>query len=199
MFGGAGQFLQYPTPLGGGMFKPGRIIIDEPPKKMWKMRVRFWDKAGTMDGGAFTAGGLMGLDLEKRFWILDVQRGHWASNTRETIIKQIAQIDGREIVIGVEQEPGSGGKESAENTVKNLAGWKVEVDRPTGSKELRADPYSVQVNNRNVYMVKGEWNLAYLGEMEFFPMSTFKDQIDASSGAFNILTKGRMEIGGLGR
>jgi predicted phage terminase large subunit-like protein len=199
-YGFAGQFLQWPVPLGGGMFKTDRIIIDEPPKR-WKMRVRYWDKAGTLAGGAFSVGVEMGLDLEKRFWILDVQRGQWDSSKREIIIKQIAQIDGREVIIGIEQEPGSGGKESAENTVRNLAGWKVRVDKPSGSgssKELRADPFSVQVNNRNVYMVRAEWNLAFLNELEFFPMATYKDQVDAASGAFNILTKGRRRVGGLG-
>ena len=48
-------------------------------------------------------------------------------------------------------------------------------------------------------MVRGEWNLIYLDELSFFPYSKYKDQVDASSGAFNILTKSRMKVGGLGK
>ena len=197
-YGYAGQFMQWPVPKGGGMFKTDRIVIDEPPMK-WVRRIRFWDKAGTQDAGAFTVGLLLGLDREKRFWILDVIRGKWSSERRENIIKQTAEIDGKDVVIGIEQEPGSGGKESAENTVKNLAGWRVIVDKPSGSgssKELRADPFSVQVNMGNVSMKRGEWNRDYLAELEFFPKSQYKDQVDASSGAFNYLVKGPTRVGG---
>jgi predicted phage terminase large subunit-like protein len=142
----------------------------------------------------------MGQDIEGRFWILDVIRGRWASNEREKIIKQTAIIDGRDIIVGIEQEPGSGGKESAENTVRNLAGWRVVVDKPSGadsSKELRADPYSVQVNNGNVSMIRADWNTDYIQELMFFPRSTFKDQVDASSGAFNTICKRKRRAGAL--
>ena len=194
----AGQYMQYPVPIGGGMFKHNRIKLDIPDGK-WIIRVRFWDKAGTAGGrGAFTVGLLMGWDRNKRFWILDVIRGRYSTEVRESIIEQTAAIDGRKVIIGVEQEPGSGGKESAENTVKALAGYIVKIDKPSGagsSKILRAEPYSVQVNSSNVSMVEGDWNRAYLNEMEFFPDSTYKDQIDASSGAFNIINKRKPKIG----
>lgn len=197
-YGYSGQFMQTPTPLGGGMFKTPRIEIDIPPRK-WKRlaRVRYWDKAGTKDGGAWTAGVLMGEDLDGRFWILDVVRGQWESYEREKIIKQTAQADLKRVVIGVEQEPGSGGKESAQATVRNLAGFMVRVDRPTGDKVLRADPFSVQVNAGNVMLAPGLWNRVYLEELQFFPFSKFKDQVDASSGAFTILSKPRTSVGGM--
>ena len=46
--------------------------------------------------------------------------------------------------ICVEQEPGSGGKESVEATIRMLAGFVAEADRVTGSKEVRADPFAAQ-------------------------------------------------------
>jgi predicted phage terminase large subunit-like protein len=91
----------------------------------------------------------------------------------------------------------SGGKESAEGTLRNLTGFVVVVDRPTGDKETRADPFSVQVNAGNVYMVVAPWNKDYLDEMRFFPFSTTKDQIDASAGALGVLTKARKRVGAL--
>jgi predicted phage terminase large subunit-like protein len=188
----AGQYLQRPIPLGGAMFNVERITIDvAPPVARFVRKVRYWDKAGTKDSGAYSVGVQMGLDKEGRFWILDVQRGQWDSATRERHIKQTAEMDGHKVIVGVEQEPGSGGKESAENTVRNLAGYVVRVDRPSGDKAQRADPYSTQVNSGNVYMVKGEWNRAYIEELRFFSLlnSKEKDQVDASSGGFKLLNR----------
>ncbi len=197
----AGQYLQQPSPRGGGMFKVDKIkIVDsvDAPKK-WVRRFRFWDKAGTLGGkGAFTDGVLMGEDREKHFWILDNIRFRLDSSAREKKIKRTAEEDGRDIHIGIEQEPGSGGKESAENTVRNLAGWIVRIDKPSGSdssKEMRADPFSVQVNNGNVSMIRADWNREYINELKHFPASTYKDQVDASSGAFNQLNQKRYIVG----
>jgi len=92
----------------------------------------------------------------------------------------------------VEQEPGSGGKESAEATIRNLAGWAVYADKPTGDKAFRADPYSVQVNNGAFQLLRGEWNAKFLEEHRFFPFGTYKDQVDASAGAFNQLVSKRI-------
>lgn len=203
-FGYSGQMLQNPVPLGGGMFKVDKINVEEaPPRSVEILRTcRSWDKAGTKGAGANTAGGKLAVDRQKRFWILDMVRGQWDSSTREKIIRDTAKVDGPRTEIVIEQEPGSGGKESAENTVKNLAGYSVTVDRPTGSegsKALRADPFSVQVNIGNVYMVRGPWNQALLQELRHFPHSKYKDQADALSGAFNKLNKSRVRIGGLGK
>ena len=190
-YGYAGQIMQNPIPAGGGMFKTDRIVIDIPDMTKMVQIVRFWDKAGTAGGGAFTAGIEIGVDSKKRYWILDVQRGQWSSEVREANIKQTAEMDSKKIEVGIEQEPGSGGKESAEMTVKNLAGWIVRVDKPSGSgssKTLRAAPFSVQVNIGNVSMVRADWNAPLISELRFWPNSKYKDQGDACSGAFNMLT-----------
>lgn len=197
-FGFSGQYRQWPVPLGGGMFKTDRIKFAVAPK-VFKRIVRFWDKAGTKDGnGAYTAGVKMALDMDGRFWVLDVIRGRWESFERETIIKRAAQMDTKIVSVGLEQEPGSGGKESAQATIRNLAGFRVRADKPTGDKAARADPLSVQVNAGNLYIADGApWALEFVAEMQFFPVSTYKDQIDAASGAFNILTKAPMMVGAL--
>jgi hypothetical protein len=57
--------------------------------------------------------------------------------------------------IVIEQEPGSGGKESAEATLRNLAGFSVVLDRVTGSKEIRAEPFTAHVQAGNVWLVAG--------------------------------------------
>lgn len=192
-YGYAGQYLQQPVPREGGMFKAHRIRIDTPPTK-WKLLVRYWDKAGTQDAGCYTCGVKMGLDLEGRFWILDVKRFQLDSHAREQVIKQTAQLDGKAVRIMVEQEPGSSGKESAEATIRMLAGWSVVADRVTGDKETRADPFSSQVNGGNVYMVAADWNGPLISELATFPRGKYKDQVDAGSGAFAACNKHRRKI-----
>ena len=94
-----------------------------------------------------------------------------------------------QVEVWIEQEPGSGGKESAENTIRNLAGFNVHADRPTGDKAIRAEPYAAQAEAGNVTLKRAEWTPRYLAELCSFPTGTYADQVDASSGAFNKLTR----------
>lgn len=196
-YGFAGQIGQSPTPPAGGMFKVGELqIVDQMPQKhKIEAIVRYWDKAGTeakqqskAKGPAFTVGVKMAKLKGGKWLILNVIRGRWSSEKRETRIKAAAEMDGRKVVVGIEQEPGSGGKESAESTIRNLAGYKAVAERPTGDKVYRADPFSVQVNYGNVMLMQADWNKAFINELRFFPYGTFKDQVDACSGAFKLLT-----------
>lgn len=188
----AGQFMQRPAPKGGGMFPIDRfqVVQHKPAPDQIKESLRYWDKAGTSGGGAFTAGVLMHRLVDGRFCVSDVRRGQLGALDREKLIKQTAEIDGYDVRIGIEQEPGSGGKESAEATIRMLAGWRVAADRPTGDKELRAEPYAAQVQGGNLMIVKGEWNRAFLDEHEMFPNGKFKDQVDAAGAAFAGLSGG---------
>ncbi len=189
-YGYAGQVGQKPTPPGGGMFKIENFnFIDSlPVRTNCQQIVRYWDKAGSVGKGCFTVGVKMSKWTNGKMIIEDVKRGQWGSEVREQIIKQTAQADGTNVTVYIEQEPGSGGLESAQATIKNLTGFSVYADRPTGDKAFRADPYSVQVNNGNIQILRDGWNKVFIDEHEFFPFSTYKDQVDSASGAFNHLT-----------
>ena len=193
-YGYAGQVGQDPTPPGGGMFKVDHFqIIDKVPSDVSVVgRIRFWDKAGTTDAGAYTAGVKMYKLQNGKFVVINVKRGQWASEQREKVIRQTAEADGLDVIIWQEMEPGSGGKEQAEGTVRNLAGFSIHSDKPTGSKVFRADPFSVQVNNGNVMLLRGDWTHDFIEEFRFFPFSKYKDQVDASAGAFNKLAGKRI-------
>lgn len=209
-YGYAGQYDQNPVPAEGGMFKTDRIRCDRPtpPRSAFKRVARYWDKAGTEGDGAYTAGVLMALHdikdaqgkvVETNIWILDVIRFQEESATRERIIRQTAEMDGKNVFIGVEQEPGSGGKDSVNATIRStLFGFSVVGDKVTGDKAVRADPFSVQVNNGNCYVKPGaEWWPAFRDEMKLFPVGRYRDQTDAASGCFSLLTN-RLTVGALG-
>ena len=185
----AGQFQQRPAPRGGGMFPVAnvKVLSAAPLDSEIEKSVRYWDKAGTEGGGAYTAGVLMHKLKDGRFVVADRIRGQWQAHDREKRIKQTARIDGPAARIWIEQEPGSGGKESAENTIRNLSGYVVRADRVTGDKQTRAEGYSVQFEQGNVWIVRGEWNKEFLAEHETFPVGKYKDQVDAAAGAFSKL------------
>lgn len=193
-YGYAGQIGQDPTPAGGGMFKVDHFQITPqyPLDKEVVQIFRYWDKAGSAGKGAFTVGVKMAKLVGNRFVVLDVKRGQWDTNERERIILETARIDTSRCVVYIEQEPGSGGKESAESTIRNLIGFACYADRPTGDKIFRADPYSVQVNNGGVSIFQASWNAAYIEEHRFFPFGTYKDQVDASAACFNHLARKRL-------
>lgn len=181
-------YQQNPTLAEGEIFKVGMLEIVPDIPANCKI-VRYWDKAGTKDGGAYTCGTKIAIAPDRTVYVCDVVRGQWGSGERENIIKQTAEIDGRGVVVYVEQEPGSGGKESAENTVKNLMGFAAYADKVTGGKETRAEPFAAQVEIGNVRLVKGAWNKPYIEELRSFPNGKYKDQADSSSGGFNKLNE----------
>lgn len=194
----AGQFQQDPAPRAGAFFEWQNLKIVEAAPNNFVRMVRYWDKAGTEGGGARTSGTLMGVDKQGDYYVLDVVKGQWAASNREKVIKSTADTDksryGMKVKIWIEQEPGSGGKESAESTVKNLAGYSIYSERPTGEKTLRAEPYSVQVEAGNVYVLNAPWTKEFIDEHKVFPVGKYKDQIDSTSGAFNKLATSRYSL-----
>jgi len=156
-------------------------------------RVRYWDKAGTDGSGAYTCGALLARGLDGKIYIEDVVRGQWSALERESIMKQTAQLDAQmfgdvyAVDIYIEQEPGSGGKESAESTIRNLAGFNIYRDMPSGNKDARLEPFAAQAEAGNVILIEGKWNRDYIEEMVAIPNSQYRDQGDATAGAFNKL------------
>jgi len=179
-----------PTPAEGGMFHRSWFqIVDALPAGDNMTWARWWDKAGTAKAGDYSAGVLMAADGGGTYYVADVQRGQWSVDERNRIMLQTAALDaqrtGNACVTWTEQEPGSSGKESAEATIKMLAGYAVRAETSTGSKEVRAQPFAAQCEAANVKLLRGPWNGAYLDELCSFPFGTYDDQVDGSSGAFN--------------
>jgi predicted phage terminase large subunit-like protein len=189
-------YQQNPFIVGGGIFPIDKLqTLPMFDRNRVLKSCRYWDKASTEDGGAYTAGALVHQLKDNHFVIEHVVRGQWGSLKREEMIKYWAEKDRANsragaYEVGVEQEPGSGGKESAEATLRNLRGFKCFADKVTGSKEVRAEPLAAQVQGGNVSMCAGMFQNDLLDEMVSFPNGKFRDQVDACSGAFNRLISG---------
>ena len=190
------QLQQRPAPRAGGMFETIKILpIENIDKSKIVASVRYWDKAGTQGAGCRTAGSLVHKMSDGTYIIADMIKGQWMASEREKRIKQCALLDGPGVVIWMEQEPGSGGKESAESSIRNLAGYKVYADRVTGSKEARAEPYAAQMGGGNIRVLNREWTREFMQEHQMFPNGKYKDQVDSTAGAFNKLTATKKSAG----
>lgn len=179
------EYQGAPTLPEGNRFKREWFqIVDRAPTDA--RRIRYWDKAATEGAGAFTAGVLL-AEKDGIYWVEDVVRGQWSSYNRRQIMLQTAQRDGREVRIVIEQEPGSSGKDSVQSEIRMLRGFAVFADRPTGAKDVRLEPFAAQAEAGNVRLVRGAWNGAYWEELTAIPNGPYRDQADATAGAFNQL------------
>lgn len=194
-YGFAGQYQQNPVPLGGGAFKETYFQQKVKAAPYASQRVRFWDRAATEGGGCFTAGVLLAKDINGSFFVEDVVHGQWEPDERDERILMAARKDKARYgprydpVIYIEQEPGSSGVDAYKYTARRLAGFKVFPYRPTGSKEIRAEPWASQCAAKNVYLVdSGTWDLDdFVKEHCQFPLGSYCDMVDAASGAFSRL------------
>lgn len=178
--GFAGQHQQRPIPAEGGLFRPGKIIIEEvAPAGM--QECRGWDAGATEGGGDPTVGAKIGRDKAGEYWILDIARKQ--TGEPRAMAKQIAALDGKRVVISWPQDPGQAGKDQAKSLLKDFAGWTFKASPETGAKRTRWEPFAAQVNGGNVHMVRAAWNAALLEEMQT-DGQVHDDQLDALARAF---------------
>lgn len=187
----AGQYQQRPVPREGGLFKrhwfEGKFVHAAAAGTVW---VRHWDlAASTRTTSARTAGVKLGRQPDGKFVVGHVEKTRQEGAEVRRLIKAIAETDGREVMISLPQDPGQAGKVQKQDFVAMLGGWNVRAEPETGDKITRAEPFSAQCEAGNVLIVEGDWNAEYLDELCLFPGGTFKDQVDASSGAFGRLVR----------
>lgn len=179
-------------PAAGLYFKRDAVrIVDTVPDKIAAI-ARSWDLAATEitnenKNPDRTAGVLMARLKNGMFIVLDVVRAAANAADVRRIIKGTAAQDAVQYqcyTITIPQDPGQAGKEQAASYIKELAGYSVSTAPVSGNKEVRANPFSAQWQGHNVLLLKGEWNKAYLDEMDGFPDTLHDDMVDASSDAF---------------
>ena len=184
----------------GGMFRREWYkIYDDWPTFI--PRVRYWDLASTEPSDSnpdpdWTVGALLGRHSNGMIWVLDVRRVRTTPLGVKTLIQQTAQMDGPEVTICIEQEPGASGKALIQDYIRMLQGYAVRAIRPTGDKVTRARPLSSYSEAGNVSILAGPWVGAFLDELDAFPDGSHDDQVDAASGAFKELSPtGHARIG----
>ena len=172
-------------------------VVDAAPVNV-SGRVRFWDRAATEEAKtgkqpAFTCGAKWSKTRDGIYYIESIVRFRKTPLGNKQTIRQVADTDGRGVIVGIEEEGGSSGKDTADDYRRNVLPdftLKFIQARSRGSKLEWAGPWATQAEAGNIKIVRGAWNEAFFDEIELFPDGEFKDQADACSGAFSMLQKG---------
>lgn len=169
--------------------------LDEPP--IGRMpRVRYWDLAASEPTSEnpdpdWTVGARWSR-MGKLYVLEHLVRFRHTPGTVETKARNVTREDPRGCVTFIEQEPGSAGKGQVDHYRRNVLGplgVRVRPDKVTGDKVTRAGALAAAMEAHRVKFVRGEWLNALFDEMEAFPDGGHDDQVDASSGGFNMLKR----------
>lgn len=165
--------------------------------------IRYWDRAATKETGSNDPDWTVGLKLEKDqhgvFYISDIVRLRESPLGVLNAIKNTALQDGFSVKIGIEQDPGQAGVSEADYLVRQLSGFPVYTNKVSKDKVTRALPVSSQCEANNVKMLIAKWNEEFFREAENFPEGAHDDQIDALSGAFNMMAEQKYNISDMTR
>ena len=182
-------------PAAGLYFKRSQVTLIEALPTDVVAWVRRWDLAASAPteqnpSPDSTAGVLMGRRKNGRYVVADVINVQQQAGDVRQLIKNTAisdKVAHKRVKTVLPQDPGQAGKEQSQSYVKMLSGFNVGVERETGSKIVRAEPFAAQWQNGNVEVLVAPWNDLYFSQMEAFPESAKDDLVDGSSGAFNAL------------
>lgn len=210
----AGQYGQSPRPLGGGLFKETYFLKRCKAAPYHAKRIMYTDRASsTSESSCFTAIVLMARDNDGAYYVEEMTHGRWEPVERNRVIRATAlKYRSRygpknEPAIWVEAEGGSSGRDAWLGVVRALDGFNVKEDQVTGAKDARAEPWSCQLASGNVWLVdngestgggKATWDINYFIQEHLFfrpepgkKLGRYKDVVDATTGAYNLLSGGK--------
>ncbi|MCY3784597.1 MAG: phage terminase large subunit [Chloroflexi bacterium] len=191
-YGAAGQLQQRPSPRSGGMFDRAwwaDQFVDAAPSG--GQAVRGWDLASTTRKKSPWTVGVLMRRVGGDYFIEDIVRVRGTPRTIERTLRTTAETDGHGITQDLPQDPGQAGKSQVQHLVRMLAPYEARYSPESGDKTERAKGLSAQAEARNVYLVRGAWNRAFIEEAALFPNSDYKDQVDGASRSFHRLTRRR--------
>lgn len=155
--------------------------------------VRYWDRASTKktdnNNPDFTVGIKLFKDLNNFIYVVDMIRFQESPHNVQSMIKNTAIADGKNVQIGIEQDPAQAGVFEADYLSRLLQGFNVKKNRVMKDKITRATPVSAQSECGNIKVLRGKWNDDFFRELENFPDGDHDDIVDAFSGAFFMLNE----------
>ena len=177
------EFVQ----LAGALFQREWFnVIRKAPEKL--RYVRFWDlAASTKTTADYTVGAKVGLTKKGLLVIADVVRGRWEWPEAVKIIGDTALSDGKGVVQGIEAVGVQTGMYQLLVREPKLAGIAFKPVKVLKDKLTRAMPWLARAEQQLVALVQGEWNAAFLDEVCGFPEVDHDDQVDAISGAVDLI------------
>jgi predicted phage terminase large subunit-like protein len=201
-YAAAAQLEQTPVPRTGGLIETEQINeIDELPAHIARAMseinpsvffVRAWDLAGSEGKGAYTVGVLIAQDHtapSSPIYIIDVRRKRINPSAARQLMVSCAADDPPGTRIIYPRDPGQAGMDQAQTIASVLEGYAHRPEAQSGSKETRAEPFAAKVGTGQIFVLQRAWTEHYVQELRFFPKGKYKDQVDASSSAYNELAR----------
>jgi predicted phage terminase large subunit-like protein len=105
----------------------------------------------------------------------------------DRLLLNVATQDGNRVRIGFGKDPGQAGKSQALHLVRALSGFTVVSAPESGDKLTRFGPFSSQCRAGNLKILRGHWNEELFRVLEGFPDLAHDDEVDACSGALEML------------
>ena len=177
-----GHFVE----LEGTIFKREWFdIVNEVPDGVeW---VRFWDLAVSVRQSAdFTAAARVG-EKDGHLYIADMIRDRWEWPDARRLIIETSQMDGLGVELGVEKVAFQLAAIQELEREKALIAHSIWAVAPDKDKLARAMPWASRAQAGRVHLVNGPWVPDFLNEVCDFPQGSHDDQVDAVSGAVQLL------------
>lgn len=179
-----------PSPPEGLLFKRNHFqIIDKAPKNLsW---FRFWDLATSEKNSAdYTASFKLAVDTEGRVFIDGGIRFKLEWPKVRKLIKITSLQERYDTMVGIEAQGVQRGMvQECWADIDLISVGILAIPVPT-SKRIRALPVMARGEAGKLYLVKGDWNEAFVEEFIHFDVGEHDDQVDAVSGAFHMLSLG---------
>ena len=187
----AGQYMQRPAPLGGGIFKDEwwRFFDAMPPLKH---RAIYADTAQkTKEQNDYSVFQCWGVTQENQLVMLDMVRGRWEAPELETMARAFWQKHHSQTYYGPLRAFKVEDKVSGTGLIQKLKreGIPIVPIQRNVDKVTRAFDAAPYIQSGNVYLMRSTPHLAdFLAESAVFPNGSHDDMIDATMSAISDLT-----------
>lgn len=178
-----------PKVLSGNVFDAGMFRREQMPSPSTLEKVvAFVDTAGGKDrrkGDYFAMAVLAKKGPDT--YVVAMRRGRISAPEQERVIEEVAETF-RPDLIGIEDaNEGS----AVYQHLNQRARLPLKLIPPRGDKEFRAIPVANAYRAGTMVHIEGaKWVLPMEAELEAFPAGPHDDQVDALSGAYNLMTEG---------
>jgi len=178
------QYLQSPTPPGGGIVKIGwfpRFDLEHPPS--FDRVVQSWDTAvSSKELSSYSVCTTWGI-LAKKAYLIHVYRKRLEyPDLRRAVITQARAFGARIVLI----EDAASGASLLQDLQKELSS--VRGCKPTGDKVMRMNAQTAHIENGVVYLPsEAPWLPDLEHELAMFPKGRYADQVDSISQALEFI------------
>jgi predicted phage terminase large subunit-like protein len=187
----AGQYMQRPAPLGGGIFKDEwwRFFDAMPPLKHRSIYADTAQK--TKEQNDYSVFQCWGVTQDNQMVMLDMARGKWEAPELETMARAFWQKHNSQTHYGPLRAFKVEDKVSGTGLIQKLKreGIPIVPIQRNVDKVTRAFDAAPYIQSGNVYLMRSTPHLAdFLAESAVFPNGSHDDMIDATMSAISDLT-----------